>query len=32
MTTTRLTDRAVAALKASADDRLELWDADLKGL
>lgn len=32
MTTTRLSDRAVAALKASPDDRLELWDADLKGL
>lgn len=32
MAATKLTDRSVAALRPTAGDRLELWDADLKGL
>ncbi|MFW2346515.1 MAG: Arm DNA-binding domain-containing protein, partial [Brevundimonas mediterranea] len=32
MAATRLTDRAVAALKTAEGGRLELWDTDLRGL
>ena len=32
MGATRLTDRSVAALRPTDEHRLELWDADLKGL
>ncbi|WP_341024653.1 tyrosine-type recombinase/integrase [Brevundimonas diminuta] len=32
MGATRLTDRSVAALKLTEEHRLELWDAELKGL